>query len=258
MKKLILLFLPIWLLASTETPKIGIFEQLGKTIPLDIPFTDSTGKTVTFQKISNNKPIILTINYYTCPTLCSPLLHGVSDVLSKLDMKPGESYQAITVSIDPDDTPKQAKEKKEEMLASIKKPFPTENWSFLTGTQESIDTLVKAVGFYYEERYKDGVKDYLHPGAIIVLSPSGKVARYLNGTLFLHTDLKMAIYEASEERFGPTIAKTLLYCFAYDPESKSYVFQFEKIFGILMTLSVGGFGAYLFSTRRKEEPHERG
>lgn len=253
---LLCLLIALAFLRAGEQPKIGIYEQLGKHIDMDIPFVNSNGLKTTFRELSDGRPVVLSINYYTCPTLCSPILEGVSEVLERLDMDPYSEYQAITVSIDPKDNPVVAANKKREFLTAIRRPFPQERWAFLTGSQESIDKLTQQVGFYYETRVKDGVTDYLHPGAIITISPNGKVARYLFGTTFLQTDLKLALYEAKEERFGPTIAKTLLYCFAYDPESKSYVFQFGRIFAVLMTLTLIAFAYYLVKTSRKDKPHE--
>jgi protein SCO1 len=236
--------------------KIGVYENLNSIIPLDTIFTDEYGKTKTLKEFINKKPTILALNYYSCTSLCSPLLAGVTDVLNRMKLKPYVDYNVLTISIEPLDTPQIALDKKKGQFNNITIPFPPQAWSFLTGDQKNIDIITNAVGFEYQKREKDGVVDYLHPGLIIVLSPNGKIARYLNGVQFLSFDLKLAVLEASQERSGPTIANTLLFCFAYDPKSKTYIFQAEKIIGIFILLVIAIFFIYLLKTGRKEKTKE--
>lgn len=239
-----------------EYEKIGVYENLDSIIPLDATFTDEYGKTKTLKEFINKKPTILTLNYYTCTSLCSPLLAGVTEVLNRMKLKPYVDYNVLTISIEPLDTPQTALDKKKGQLNNITIPFPPQTWSFLTGDQKNIDTITNAVGFQYQTREKDGVVDYLHPGLIIVLSPNGKIARYLNGVRFLSFDLKLAVLEASKERSGPTIANTLLFCFAYDAKSKTYVFQAEKIIGLFIFTVIVIFFIYLLKTGRKVKTEE--
>lgn len=234
--------------------KIGMYENQGSIIPLNLEFTNEYNKKATLKNTINNKPTIFTFNYFECPSLCSPLLNAVADVINKLELQPFIDYKVITISFEPKDTPQKAIAKKESLLKTIKKPFPPQTWSFLTSAnQDTIDEITNAVGFYYEKRVKDGVIDYLHPGLIVVISPKGKIIRYLNGIEFLPFDLKLALLEASEETSRPTIAKTLLYCFAYDAENKTYVFQAEKVIGTIMLLIVFGFFIYLIKTSKRED-----
>ena len=260
-KSLILLLILIYSANATteekpEEQKIGVYENLGSIIPLETTFTDEYGKTKTLKEFINKKPTILTLNYYSCTALCSPLLAGVSDVLNRMQLKPYIDYNVLTISIEPKDTPQTALDKKKSHLNTITIPFPPQTWSFLSGDQKNIDKISNAVGFKYQKRERDGVVDYLHPGLIIVLSPNGKIARYLNGVRFLPFDLKLAVLEASEERSGPTIANTLLYCFAYDAKSKTYIFQAEKIIGLFILLIISIFFIYLVKTGRKKEKKE--
>ncbi len=261
---IVLFTLSLCFLNSTQTKikpeeiKIGIYEHLGSYIPMNLTFNDEYGNKKTLKEFINNKPTILTLNYYSCTALCSPLLSGVAQVLDKMQLKPYIDYNVLTISIEPLDTPALAQEKKKTHLNNIKIPFPPQTWSFLTGNQKNIDAISDAVGFKYQKRIKDGVVDYLHPGAIIVLSPNGKIARYLNGVRFLSFDLKLAVLEASQERSGPTIANTLLYCFAYDAKSKTYVFQAEKVVGSFMFGIIFIFFIYLVKTGRKTKEKDDG
>lgn len=252
--RLILLLFILLIFSLNAQEKIGMYEKQGTQIPLNLEFINEYNNKTTLKNTIDNKPTIFTFNYFDCPGLCSPLLNAVANVLNKLDLKPFLDYKVITISIEPLDTPVKAKDKKESLLKTIKKSFPPQTWNFLTSSnQNTIDEITNAVGFYYEKRVKDGVTDYLHPGLIVVVSPKGKIIRYLNGILYSPFDLKLALLEASEETSRPTIAKTLLYCFAYDAKNKTYVFQAEKIVGTLMLGIVLIFFIYLIRTGRKSK-----
>lgn len=250
LRKSLILICFVLTLFATEN-KIGMYEQQGKYIPLDLKFINEYNQKTTLKDIIDNKPTIVTINYFNCPTLCSPLLNAVSSVINKLDLKPFIEYKAITISISPNDKPKDALQKKEEVLRTINKAFPPQTWSFLTSSQENIDLITDAIGFKYEKRIKEGIVDYLHPAAIVILTPEGKISRYLNGITYLPFDLKLALLEANQGKANPTIAKTLLYCFAYDAKSKTYVFQAEKVVGSFMFGIILIFFIYLLKTGRK-------
>lgn len=234
--------------------QIGVYEHLGENINLDLNFINEYNQKKSLREIFNNKPTILTLNYFNCPGICSPQLYALASTLDKLDLKPYVDYNVITISIEKNDAPKHAKDKKISILKTINKSFPPQAWSFLTtDNQNKIDEISNSLGYKYEKRMKDGVVDYLHPGVIMVISPKGKISRYLNGIDFLPFDLKLALLEANKENTGPTIAKALLYCFAYDAKSKTYVFQAEKIVGTFMFLTILIFFIYLIKTGRKSK-----
>jgi len=247
--------LTIFLVTTTLFSKeIGIYEQQEVAIDLNLKFTNEYNQTKTLREYMNDKPTILTINYYNCPTLCSPLLYEVADVVQRVGLEPGKDFNVLTLSIEKNDTFKHAKTTKDKIFKTIKTPFKVNAWNFLsTQSQEDIDNITDSVGFKYERRVKDGVVDYLHPAAIIVLTPTGKVSRYLNGIKYLPFDLKLAILEASDEKTRPTIANTLLYCFAYDAESKTYIFKAEKIVGGIIFFIVLSFFIYLIRTGRRSD-----
>jgi len=50
--------------------QVGVDEKLGRRIPTDISFRDQTGKSVQLSRFFTGVPVIFTLNYYACPTLC--------------------------------------------------------------------------------------------------------------------------------------------------------------------------------------------
>jgi protein SCO1 len=213
---------------DTNEPEIGVVEHLGDTIPLDLTFNNEKGQNVTLREVIT-KPTILTLVYFDCPGLCSPLLDGVSDVIEKMDLELGTDYQVLTISFNTNDTPERAVEKKQNFLRkhSLKH---ADKWTYLTGDSANIAQIVNAVGF----RYKKAGNDWVHPAIITILSPHGRITRYLYGTTFLPFDVKMAIVEAQKGIPRPTINRLLEFCYSYDPSGRRYVLEVTKVSGVLI------------------------
>jgi protein SCO1 len=252
-KKLLLIILVSGLACSLPAQvfdpaniEVGFVEKLGDTIPLDLKFLNESNDTVTLRQLID-KPTILSFVYFDCPGLCSPLMSGISDAVSKLDMKLGEEYQLITISFNTTDTPEKALIKKENFVQEIKGE-DRKHWIYLTGSQENIDAITDALGF----RYIPQGLDFAHPSGIMLISPSGKITRYLYGLTFLPFDVKMAIIEAQREMARPTINKVLEMCFSYDPVGRTYTLQVTRIVGAFMIFgAVIVFIVLLVRGRRK-------
>ena len=226
--------------------EIGIVEKLGDTIPMDIWFLNESSDTVTLGQLID-KPTVLFFVYFDCPNLCSPLMDGVADVISKTDLQLGKDYQVITISFNTKDTPEKAMEKKRNFVQRISKENQ-KHWIYLTGVQENINTITDAVGY----KYKAQGLDFAHASAIIALSPQGKITRYLYGLTFLPFDLKMAIIEAQKGITRPTINRILEYCFAYNPASKTYSIQITRIIGsITLLIALIVFVILMVKNRKK-------
>jgi protein SCO1 len=209
--------------AYSDSTEVGVDEHLGLIIPPDLKFQNEAGNTVRLGNIIT-KPTILTLVYFDCPGLCSPLLDGVSDVVERMGMELGKDYQIVTVSFNYNDTPEKAVEKKKTFLKRHSRSH-SKDWIYLTGDSSNIYSLVNAVGF----RFKRAGNDFIHPACITILSPSGKITRYLYGTTFLPFDVKLAIIEAQKGISRPTINRVLEYCFTYDPEGRKYTLAVTKV-----------------------------
>ena len=229
-RHLILLFLALALFSlqmKAQEEELGIYEKLDEYIPDDLIFVTENFDTVNLLD-QIDKPTVIVPVYYECPGLCSPLLEGVADVIGKSAIELGKDYQVFTISFNPEERTRLAREKKETYARLVKSNADlTNGWIFHTGDSVNITRLLNSLGY----KVKKTGRDYIHPGAIIVLSPDGKITRYLHGTYFLPFDLKMAVVEASKGKSGPTINKVLDFCFSYDPEGKKYVFNITKVSG---------------------------
>ena len=212
--------------------EVGVIEHLGTTIPLDLKFVNDKFDTVTLKQLIN-KPTILSFVYFDCPGLCSPLLEGVGDVIKKTNMELGKEYQVITISFNYRDTPQKAKEKKNRFVERYSKG-KGDGWIFLTTDSATIFKITDATGF----KTKAVGLDFIHPSAIIAISPAGMITRYLYGITFMSNDFKMAIIEANKEQPRPTIQRVLLLCYSYDPENKRFALDVTKITGTIIAFII--------------------
>ncbi len=226
--------------------EVGFEEHLGAAVPLSTRLLDEQGAAVALADLVH-VPTLLALVYYRCPNACDYLLTGIAQTLAGLDARPGADYQVLTVSFDPREGPADARKAKQLALESIQKPYPAMAWRFLTGDADSVRGLADAVGF----RYHANGKEFDHPLGLVVLSPQGKIVRYMTGTDFLPVDIRMSLLEASQGRVGPTIARVLRFCFSYDPQRHAFVFNTLKVSAVVVIALVGGFGLYLVLSGRR-------
>jgi protein SCO1/2 len=235
--------------STATTADIALDYKLGKNLPADTVFLDENGGRVNLRD-AIDRPTIIAPVYLSCMHECPMLLNGLAEVLGKLELvRPGKDFKVTTLSFDDKDTPAIALDKKRNYLKAIGKPFPAEEWTFLTGDASAIKKFTDAIGFKFQ---RDSEHDFSHPITLVVIAPGGKIVRYLEGTSFLPFDITMAVNEAAEGRVGSPGRRVLMYCFSYDPLKKSYVFNILKVVGTAMLLFAGSFFAYLMITTKRK------
>ncbi len=198
--------------------ELGVYEKLDQYIQEDIVFTDENFNEVNI-KNALDKPTIIAMVYFECPGICTPpLLNGLADVMKKSDLELGKDYQVFTISFSHSETPVLAQRKKKTYAKMVGKGDLENGWHFFTGDSLMIDRFLDNIGYKVKQ---EGGEEFIHPATLVVLSPKGKITRYLHGTDYLPFDVKMAVVEAGMERSGPTINKILDFCFSYDAEGKN-------------------------------------
>ncbi len=200
--------------------QVGIDQKLNQSVPLNLSFRDEHGQTVQLGQYFGQKPVILTLVYYNCPMLCTQVLNGVESGLKELPMDIGKQFNVVTVSIDPTEGHVLANVKQEMYTGMYGRPGATEGWHFLTGDEPQIKQLANAVGFRYA--YDPDTKQFAHASAIMILTPEGKISRYLYGIQFPSRDLRLGLDEASEGKIGSPVDAILLFCYHYDPHTGKY------------------------------------
>ena len=229
---------------------VGIEQRLNTQVPLDLKFRDETGQTVTLGSFFGKKPVILSLVYYQCPMLCPMALHGLLTSLQKVAWTAGKDFNVLTVSFNPSETPDVAAAKRNVYLGLYNRQGSERGWHFLTGDEASIERLTQAVGFRYH--YDTASGQYAHPTMIVVLTPQGKISRYLYGIEYPERDVRLALVEASNDKIGTPVDQVLLFCYHYDPTEGKYGFAVTRVIraaGIATVLLLGG--AMLIMFRRE-------
>jgi protein SCO1/2 len=247
-----ILAFPIAASASDEPPlEIGLTEQLGGTIATDLRFVTEAGDSVVLGDLID-RPTLVSLVYYTCPSVCRPLLAEVTTMLGKLqaiDMQPGRDYRMLTISFDETDSPDGSARIKNEYYHQLPGGFPRDAWTFLTGDSATIAALTQSLGF----GFKRADKDFAHPTTLVVVSPEGKITRYLTGSEYLPLDIKLALVEAREGKIGATIVKFYKFCFSYDPSGEKFVLNTTRIVGLSTLAGVVGILWFVSASRRREK-----
>jgi len=224
--------------AQPASVPVGVTEHLGSSVPGDLVLRDERGAALRLGEVLD-KPTVLALVYYRCAGICSPLLNSLATVAERTGLRAGRDFQLLAVSFDDRDTPPLAEAKKRNYLAGLSPAFPPDAWRFLTRDAATTKRLAVAVGFGFR---REG-EDFIHPAVLTVLSPQGKITRYLYGVSFLPFDLKMAIAEASEGRAVPTANRVLQLCYRYDAAGRRYQLDVTRLAGIATVAALVLFGA---------------
>lgn len=243
-----------------EVENVTVDQNLGATIPLNLALTDSQGHPVTTGDfIDGRKPTIITLNYSSCPMLCSVQLNQLTQSLAKLDLQIGEDFQMLTVSIDPKETTETTRKTKESYAQQLLEDQPGVGggWEFCTAEQPVITRLADILGFRYTYDRVSG--EYYHPAMLAFISPEGVITRYSLAIAFEPSDLKKALVEAGDGTVGSPVDQLILWCFSYDPTSNSYVPQAWRIMRLAGAATVGLMLACLapYWIGRKKHPTQK-
>lgn len=238
-----------------ELTGVGVIEHMMAQVPRDATFRDHEGNAVQIGRyFDGRRPVVLNLVYHRCPMLCSMVLNAVLRALSGTPWSVGEQYDVVTLSIDPRDTPQVAAQKRRRVLESYGRPSAARGWHFLTGTDEEVRRVARAVGFEY--RFDPQQDQYAHPAVTFLLTPEGRVARYLYGIEYAATDVRVGLLEASQGRSINTVERVLLFCYHYDPQGQKYVLVAMRVMqlgGGLTALSLGALLATLWYRERRRK-----
>ena len=236
--------------------RIGVDEKLGAMVPLDLQLTDQEGAIVKLGDFFSGEPVILTLNYYECPMLCPLIFRNLVNTMAGIrGLSLNKDFRIVTVSFNPDETPARTKEKALDTYAMLRGiAVPEQRWPFLYGSKPDIGRLTAAVGYRFVQLAKD---NFAHPAAIIVLTPDGRISRYLYGMEQPPRDLKLALIEAAGGRTGGStlLNQALMYCFHYDPVGRRYALAALRIVNLVAGTTLLLLAVLLVTLWRREKKH---
>ncbi len=222
---------------------VGIKERVNHPLPLDVTLTDERGEPVKLGKYfgDGKKPVVLNLGYYGCPMLCGLVTNGLVDMVKQIGWTPGDEFEIVTLSIDPAEKFPLALAKKRAVMEAIAMPAAASGWHFLTGDEKSIQQVADAVGFGF--KWDPAQQQYAHTAALILLTPDGRVSRYLYGIRYGPKTARLSLVEASNGKVGSSLDQVILMCFHYNPSDGNYSFaamNLMRFAGIVTVLFVAG------------------
>jgi protein SCO1/2 len=236
--------------------KAGLEQRLGQPLPLAAVFTDEDGRTAPLSAWFSGKPVVLALVYYRCVMLCPQVLHGLATGLRAATLTPGKDYEVLVASIDPADTPADARTQKQQFLSEAALPVSAAPAvHFLTGTPPSIAAITGATGFHYVlVPGPDGKLDqFAHSSVILFATPDGRLSKYLSGIDYPARDLRMALLAASARRISNPVDLLILYCCSYNPVVGRYSVSVLRILGLAGMVSVFAVLGMIYLLTRKPQ-----
>jgi protein SCO1 len=216
--------------APVERPKgvaapvladVKIEEKLGAALPLDTAFLDGKGAPFRLRDaFDGRRPVVLALVYYDCPMLCGLVLSGAAKAMRENGLELGKDFQAVTISFDPEEKPALGAERRRGYLQSMSRTEAGGDWPFLVGTAAASRAVADAVGFRYARDAANG--EWAHMAAIFILTPDGRVSRYLYGIEYPPKDFRLSLVEAAGGKVGTSFDRLVLTCYRYDPASRKY------------------------------------
>ena len=237
---------------------------LGNRLVGETVLTDAQGKDFRVGELLG-KPVILLLSYYGCDGTCPTMNSELAKVLAKVDrFKLGKDYRVLTVSFDKRDTAATATEflnKTGAMaggagiaeLPGLTAAAVNAGWRHAVVKTGEVEKFAGEVGFRFF--WSDAAKAFLHPNVLVVLTPEGRVARYIYGTRMDAKTLELAIIDADWERIANSTAVFDMLtgaCFSYNYAEGRYQINYSLVAGVgslLLGLSLLLTGALIY--RRK-------
>ncbi|MEW6467690.1 MAG: SCO family protein [Bacteroidota bacterium] len=220
---------------------------LGKQVP-DVQVTDQDGNRKSIRELlKGDKPIVISPVYTRCPSSCSIITGGLKGSVSELGTL-GQDFSIITFSFDPNDSP--------DDLRTFQKRWNIDgkDWKVISSDEEGVKQLLASLDFQVD--YDSAMNEYAHPNLVIVLTPSGKISRYVYGISPKPNDLRLSLLEAKKENTSLGLFEGIfLRCFRFDPGSRTYSaewgFILQLMAGIIFFTIMFTYVARMFWKRKK-------
>jgi len=190
-------------------------QRLDSKISAELKFRDEHDQPIALKECLAGKPAVLILGYSECPMLCNLVLNGVVESWQEIKPRADSGAQLIFVSINPRETAEVAAAKKRSYLKRLARAGREQRWHFLRGEEPAIRQLASEVGFHYE--YDASHNQFAHPSGIVVLTPDGRVSRYLFGVSYPASELQQALAEAALKRTGSRVQALLILCSQFVP-----------------------------------------
>lgn len=259
---------------SNETSiaqSMGITQNLGKTVPLDLTFKDEAGQTIKFREVFHDRPVVVVPIFYRCQTACSIITDRVMKTLAKAwradQLVVGRDLDIVMVSLHPKETPELARAKKQLILNALTPPPSSPepeakwrermdgSWRLLTGDEQNVRALITdSLGVKYKY---DAAKNLInHPTCTVFLTSDGEISSYTVGNEFPTVIVENQLATAAKHEVGDKADQSMMFgCIMLDPETMRYrpvVQRILQVAGVFTILAMAGLIVTMnIQTKRK-------
>ncbi len=227
-----------------------VYEQrLGASLPLTRRFREQDGRDVRLGDVVRDRPTVLALGYFACPSLCGLIRDDLFAALAQSGLRAGPDYQLVFLSIDAAETAADAATAMRSDLRQYPEPGAAAGWHFLTGRQDDIAAIEAAVG--YRSRYDLSLKQFIHPAGLVFLTPGGRISGYLLGVGYTAGDVRTGLVRARDGGIARAALPILLVCFHYDATTGRYSLAVVKLLRLAGGLTVAMIVVLLLLLRRR-------
>ncbi|MBL7716643.1 MAG: SCO family protein [Bdellovibrionales bacterium] len=236
-----------------DPKEISITEKLGASVDYrNLKFRNEKNEEVLLsQYFRADKPVLVALVYYNCPSLCNLVLNGLLDSLKSQSWVPGKEFEVVTISIHTGETAELAASKKANYISELGKPEAASGWHFLVSPDDQVRKLADQLGFGYRKDPK--TQEFAHSAALFILTPEAKISRYLYGVEYNPNQMRLALLEAAGGKIGTVIDRILMFCYRYDPNTRKYSVVLTRVMQVATLLTTVLVFLYLFWFWRKQQ-----
>lgn len=204
---------------------------LGNPVKKDYILQDSGGEEFSLGDFFT-RPLVLVLSYYKCDGACPTTNRNLKAMLGGLKRsKAGRDFSILTVSFDRFDDMASLNKFKAMMGAG----GGSDGWKMaVMKNAGDIKRLTKELGFNYFWSPRD--RTFIHPNVYVVLSPQGRITRYLYAANTDGRDLDVAVADANFGTVGRSMVDDLgdlllVACYSYNFKEGKYSLNYPLFIG---------------------------
>lgn len=199
--------------------RIDEARHLGAELP-DVTLRTEAGE-VSLRSALAATPTLLVLGYFGCRGVCPTTLRMLADALRAVSAP----HRVLVLSFDARDTLQSLRAARAELGPAA------DGWTFGLLDVQQAARLTGALG--YRTLYVERDQAYVHPNVLVVVTPAGRVTRYLHGAHPQPRDLTLALIEANAgvARAASLADQLLLACYTWDPTRTRYTLHPVLLFG---------------------------
>ena len=236
-------------LTRDDIARARFTERIGEALPQDVVLREVDGTPRDIGTLLGGKPALVLFLDYTCTTLCGVAVSALADALTHVPFRQDADYRVLVVGFNPADGLAQAAAFRDAHVGAT--GFAAKA-HFLSGTPEAVGRITAAAGL--AAPYDAEHRQFAHPFGVLLVTPAGRIARYLDPLALTPFDLRLALAEADDGRFVTAADRLALLCYGWDAVTGVHTLAIRRILAaacLLTAFTVAAAVAFGFWRERR-------